>query len=82
MSMTNDADVRNFLRALSRPRDGLKLKFGIVTYVDVGASTITCRIDGGIMPGLRYLSAYAPVLGDFVLVLANGPDKVVLGTLA
>lgn len=54
------------------------LTYGVVTQaspllVTVGASTTAVS--------LRKLTSYTPTLGDMVLVLVKGPDRVVLGKL-
>jgi hypothetical protein len=72
------AQLRGRDRNLPVPR----FHWGELTAVSNTAVSVMLSGDTTVLTGIAYLGAFEPKVGDHVLVLANGPDKVVLGPLA
>jgi hypothetical protein len=56
---------------------------GTVTAVAAGPPpSVSCRVDGVVTPGLRYLTGWTPMVGQKVIVQQVGTDRFVVGPLA
>lgn len=59
----------------------LKLRQGVVAAVNASSVDVTIGASTTV-PGVRFLDSYAPVAGDTVWLLRNGPDALVIGAVA
>lgn len=58
---------------------GARLAYGVV----VSATPLTVRVGAGTSAtDAKALAAYTPTVGDYVAVLINGADRLVLGDIA
>lgn len=54
----------------------------IGTVTAIGAGTITATIGGVTVPALHFIQGVVPAVGDLVMILIQGPDHLVLGTIS
>jgi hypothetical protein len=57
----------------------LRIQMGLVTAV--AATTCTVTIAGTSIPGIRRTTSFTPIVNDIVIILFNGPDLILLGSL-
>jgi len=77
------AEVVEFLQAIApKEETPVRVQMGVVTAI--AGNTVSLKIANGAteVSGIRFLASYVPVVTDVVIILANGPDKIVLGDLA
>lgn len=78
--MTDARELADLLVAPGRP-DAPLLRQGVVSAVGVGSLSVQLAGSPYAIGNVRYLDSYAPVVGDVVWMLKNGPDLLVLGTI-
>lgn len=79
-------DIRNFLEEFA-PRENVSAfyHYGIVTAVNGGSATCDVKISGDTLatPNIhRLVMATAPIVGNLVLILSQGPDSIIIGVVA
>jgi hypothetical protein len=70
--------VADLAATLGSPNEGAQLRTGTVVSL-IGASTVTVDIGGGQLLDMPALTGYAPIAGDVVQILQQGPVQLVLG---
>lgn len=83
MPETSEAEIANFLDAITATKSGNEVKMvrGKVVAVYPGALTVTIGGGTGQVP-IKYAASLSPVVDDEVFILAAGPDKVAVFKLA
>jgi hypothetical protein len=78
-----DSNVREFLSSL-KPSKVPPFIRGVIIAINVTNNTVSCTIGGGLteISDLRRARNYSPIVGDEVIILVNGPDKIVAFALA
>lgn len=78
------SDVSDLADVLFEMADTPAVRLRKATVQAVAAPKVTLRIGGSTtdVAGVRYLSSYAPTVGDVVFVLVDGPALLILGRLA
>ncbi|HVC23490.1 MAG TPA: hypothetical protein VNH82_08720, partial [Candidatus Dormibacteraeota bacterium] len=63
-------------KALSAPSTaGLRLHTGKVASIQTGSISVEFSGNTTATPNVRYLSTYAPQVGDYVMALHTGPPR-------
>jgi adenosine/AMP kinase len=73
--------VDQFIRALSKTAESPRLHYGVI--VSAAAGTATIRVSGGTteVTGVRYLADVTPTAGNVCVILSQGSDLLIIGTL-
>jgi hypothetical protein len=87
-----DSELRTLVQELVKQSqlgfDPTTMRKGIITAVNpffVGTPTVDLTMSGDdtvVIPGVRFLDSYSPLVGDSVLVMKQGADIMVLGRVA
>jgi hypothetical protein len=76
--------IRDLARELERQPAGATLSWGVIAAVSAGPpKTVSVNVSGSTTAttGIRYLASYTPTVGDVVVMVANGPDLLVIGSI-
>lgn len=73
--------VEQFVKAFSDAQEAPRLHYG--TIVSVGSGTATITVSGGTteITGVRYLADVTPSAGNVCVLLSQGGDILIIGTL-
>lgn len=73
--------VEQFVKSLSTLPDAPRLHYGVIVSASSGTATIT--VSGGTtqVAGVRYLADVTPAAGNVCVLLSQGGDLLIIGTL-
>ena len=77
----NTRTVDQFIKSLTSNPESPRLHYGVIVSASAGTATIT--VSGGTTPvtGVRYLADVTPTAGNVCVLLSQGGDLLIIGTL-
>lgn len=75
------AEIPRFVKAVSTPVDAPRLHYGTIVSAASGTATITVSGGTAQISGVRYLADTTPSAGNVCVLLSQGGDMLIIGTL-
>jgi hypothetical protein len=75
-------DLQRIVGDFAPASDPVRVRFGQVTASAVGSVSVTVGGSSTVISGVPYLKSYTPVVNDTVLMVTDGLDLIVLGSIA
>jgi len=77
-------DMSYLVNQIKAPPSGLRLRQGKVTAVNTSPNSVDVVIAGdpNVLPSVKYLNSYTPIVNDIIFLISSGSDLLVLGDLA
>lgn len=75
-------DLQRVVGDFAPSGDPIRVRFGQVTASAVSSVSVTVGGSSTVISGVPYLKSYTPVVNDTVLLLTDGLDLIVLGSMA
>jgi hypothetical protein len=75
------AEIPRFVKAVSTPVDAPRLHYGTIVAASGGTATITVSGGTAEVTGVRYLADVTPSAGNVCVLLSQGGDILIIGTL-
>jgi hypothetical protein len=75
-------DLQRVVGDFAPAGDPIRLRFGQVTASAAASVSVTVGGSSTVISGVPYLKSYTPVVNDTVLLLTDGLDLIVLGSMA
>lgn len=75
-------DLQRVVGDFAPPSDPIRVRFGQVTASAASSVSVTVGGSTTVISGVRYLKSYTPVVNDTVVMLTDGLDLIVLGSIA
>lgn len=68
--------------AIATSPDTRIVRWGVIDATHTSPNRVDVLMNGTVIPDVRYLASYSPSVSDTVMMLLEGSDLVVIGTIA
>lgn len=73
--------IEQFVKAFSETQEAPRLHYGTIVSASSGTATITVSGGTAEITGVRYLADVTPSAGNVCVLLSQGGDILIIGTL-